>query len=141
MAIILEKCCLCIDLKIGSYIIGYMKLISNILLISLAIYVICYDANIELGIFITIIILFIISIIFNIFLIVGINRNNSTCIKYYMLNEFIRIVCLIIITLINVSNFDEFNDEFIMNNIMSMISIIQDIYFLLVIRSYYFKLK
>ncbi|AAG02854.1 putative core protein [Betaentomopoxvirus amoorei] len=141
---IVNNCFEFIDLKQGSIIIGYINIlwnILNIIIFGITIdrinsYDFKHDELVILYNIVTIeIISSIISIFINILLLIGIYKRNTNFIKYYIIYSYV-------LTLIYILNLLFYLYYILYTGIVLFIAIILfNIYFLVIIRSYYYKLS
>ncbi|CAK1542921.1 unnamed protein product [Leptosia nina] len=142
-----DYCCFCIDLRLGSLIIGYINLIGNIALLVLTVFGIeggvlleslnlvgAYELGVELiagnSILLIIIAIF---IIFTVLLLYGLHKNRRSFIKAYLIYSGIFIIIYAIIFFVALGNGRTGAADIAEN----VITLLLSIYFILVIKSYY----
>ncbi|XP_022827160.1 uncharacterized protein LOC111356890 [Spodoptera litura] len=144
-ALILTKCCFCMDLKNGSLIILYYNLFSNSCNIVLYLMTLLApgqgmiakqeenDDSFSDAVIIIVIIISIVNVVVSIYGILGINRNIPRYVKIYLVYTLIYIAVIIFLVMLSVLT-GHVDPAFIFWDI---ISILLYIYFYLVVRSYY----
>ncbi|KAJ8720011.1 hypothetical protein PYW07_012054 [Mythimna separata] len=153
-----NKCCFCIDLRSGCLIIGYLNLIGNIILILLSIIAMATTgvanaiindneefkdaresmhvmATVIFAILVIMLIFYLLFLAFTIVLLVGLHQHKRGHIKAYLIYALIFIVLSIIMF------FASFGGTITAGEIIrQLVLILLNIYFVLVIRSYYLKM-
>ncbi|KAI5634155.1 hypothetical protein NE865_13111 [Phthorimaea operculella] len=141
---VFDKCCCCIDLRTGCLILGYLSLIEEIFVIGAALYFLMSNnynrASQEEAIFIYIL-LFVMLFFFivTIVLLVGIHKNKRSHVGTYLC---VGAVCLVggLISIV-VSCISSSGPEKAQNIIKNIVGYLFNVYFYLVIRSYYYKMN
>lgn len=150
-SLIFDKCCLCIDLKTGCFIIGYLNLIANIILIiftglSLGAGIAIASEDEEkyhrAGVIITaisgLLLLFLILFLaFAIVLLVGLHQDKAGHVKAYLIYSVVFTILYVIYAIINIAGGNANATQIV----QQIISLLLNIYFLLVIRSHYYRMK
>ncbi|XP_075977259.1 uncharacterized protein LOC142977316 isoform X1 [Anticarsia gemmatalis] len=143
----LENCCYCVDLKTGALILGYMSGVSNLILITIAVCILHFDnfvllvaikefyrteAFIIYVIMIVAVAILIISLIFNIILLIGLHQFKPKCVKAYLI--YIGIYINITFGLLIASIIIGTEVRFV---IRDLVQLLISFYTLLIVRSYY----
>ncbi|XP_075977261.1 uncharacterized protein LOC142977317 [Anticarsia gemmatalis] len=146
MALQLNNCCFCVELRTGSLIIGYLNLVGSILTtiatgvgLGLGGYIIAEgDADhkkaggVVVAVMALLLLLAIVNLIFSVVLLIGIHKYKPGHVKAFVIFYGICIVLSAILLIVNLSMGTPFKDV-----VSSFLQIFLGIYFLLVIRSYH----
>lgn len=156
---IFDSCCGCIELKTGCLIIGYLNLIFGVVAIVMAALVavgtgvVLSDSDVQheldkahvtaavttvaVVVAIILIILLVLYFTFTIVYLVGVHQNKRGHVKAYLVYS---VIFLVLYTILFFTSFA--SGAVLLSTIASKIfSILLSIYFLLVIRSYYYKMN
>nr|ABK24774.1 unknown [Picea sitchensis] len=148
-SLVFDKCCGCIDLKTGCFIIGYLELVAEIIL-SLLILILLVGGSVGVAsnkddaqalgagmLAIAVILLLVLALLlaFTITLLVGLHKNKRGHVKAYLIYSAIFLVLTVIMF------FASFSQTITASNVISnLLGIALHAYFFLVIRSQYHKM-
>ncbi|KAJ8719388.1 hypothetical protein PYW08_011563 [Mythimna loreyi] len=153
-----NKCCFCIDLRSGCLIIGYLNLIGNIIMVLLSIVTLATSAvakslineneelkdsreglqvmtTVLIAVVAIMLVFFILFLAFTIVLLVGLHKHKRGHIKAYLIYALIFIILSVIMFFAGFAGTQSAGEI-----IKQIFIILLNIYFLLVIRSYYLKM-
>lgn len=151
MALEVNKCCFCVELKTGSLIIGYLGLVWNIILTLMVILGIVAAGAITsqarddndaktigtamLVVMAIVAVFVVLNLIFSIVLLVGLHQNKRGHVKAYLIYTGIFIVLGIIFFITSIAQGSAAGEI-----IKYLINLALSVYFLIVIRSYWLKM-
>lgn len=150
MALEFNKCCFCVDLRVGSFIIGYLGLVGCIIMTLLSIVGLVASAYITvngdtkqaqmiggfaLAVMCIVLVIVVLHLIFDIILLIGLHKNKRGHVKAYLVFVTIFIVISILAFISSIANGSPAGEI-----VKSLLTILFSAYFLLVIRSYYLKM-
>ncbi|CAG5043534.1 unnamed protein product [Parnassius apollo] len=147
---VFENCCFCIDLKTGCFIIAYLQLVGEIIISTLmflgigAAQVLINSsdpdhraAGATLMALCAVTLLFVaVLLAFTIVLLVGLHKNKSGHVKIFLIYSVIFMLFYIVMTIVEIA----VTAPPAQNIVTSVFYILLDIYFLLVLRSYWVKM-
>ncbi|XP_049875237.1 uncharacterized protein LOC126373225 [Pectinophora gossypiella] len=149
-SLVFDNCCCCIELRTGCLIIGYLNLVGDIILTILAILGLVAGGVVAAngedqsdkdgGVMIMVIsVIFLLILLFflafTIVLLVGLHKNKRGHVKAYLI---VSVICLVLSIIMFLASFA---GTVTASDIVSkLISFALSIYFILVIRSYYYKM-
>ncbi|CAK1583034.1 unnamed protein product [Parnassius mnemosyne] len=147
---VFENCCFCIDLRTGCFIIAYLQMVGEIIIttmsflgigtaqvlinssdpdnraIGLALMVVCVITLLFVVVFLA----------FTIVLLVGLHKNKPGHVKLFLIYSVVFMVFYIVSVIVNIA----MTGPPALNIVSSVFYILLDIYFLLVLRSYWVKM-
>ncbi|XP_047028580.1 uncharacterized protein LOC124636508 [Helicoverpa zea] len=147
MPLVMDKCCFFLPLRKGCLIIGYLNLVGNLLMILLSVIGLAAasvlmiigkdeeEQNLGAAMFVVcmvMLILLLVFLAFTIILLLGLHQHKRTLVKVYLIYALAFIVLSIIMFFANLMVAVE-----PLNIVKDIVSIVVQIYFWLVIRSFY----
>ncbi|XP_045774067.1 uncharacterized protein LOC123873304 [Maniola jurtina] len=147
---VFNQCCFCVPLRTGCLILAYLFLVGSIAIgIYSTLVVVSMVANMSrvpadfrhvlisiLGLNSVTLVLVLISIPFNILLLVGLHKERRNFVKRYLIFQLVYIILSVILDIVRMS----MGRAYLVSYIIILVNLVFNIYYLLVLRSQYVKM-